>query len=112
MKLLPVTAMVFVRATRGTICRKFDHDRSLFSRSLESWELDSGNHSQMAEFFRLVNYYNLPRFANVENCCLNFRHRGMQYPSTWRNLSNISKYQQDLVGGCQFHGLSFISIFG
>ena len=54
-----------------------------------------------------MNYYNLPRFANVENCCLNFRPRGMQYPSTWRNLSNISKYQQDLVGGCQFHGLSY-----
>ena len=43
----------------------------------------------------------------MENCCLNFRPRGMQYPSTWRNLSNISKYQQDLVGGCQFHGLSY-----
>ena len=23
---------------------KFDHDRTLFSRTLDSWELDSGNH--------------------------------------------------------------------
>ena len=32
MKLLPSDCHGFVRATRGTICRKFDHDRSLFSR--------------------------------------------------------------------------------
>ena len=39
---------------------KFDHDRSLFSRSLESW-FNKGDHPKMAQHFRLVNYYHLPR---------------------------------------------------
>ena len=26
--------------------------------------VDKGNHSQMAELFRLVNYYNLPRYIH------------------------------------------------
>ena len=31
------------------------------SPSLESWFIFWGNHPQMAELFRLVKYYNLPR---------------------------------------------------
>jgi hypothetical protein len=33
-----------------------------FDRTLESWELDSGN-PQMAEFFRWVKYDTLPRYV-------------------------------------------------
>ena len=40
---------------------KFDHDRTLSSRTLESWQISIGKSSpSMAELFRLVNYYNLP----------------------------------------------------
>ena len=35
---------------------KFHHDRTLFSHGFHK-----GNHPQMAELFRLVKYYNLPR---------------------------------------------------
>jgi hypothetical protein len=40
---------------------KFDHDRSLFSRALEII-VSKGNHPRMAARFRLVKYYNLPRY--------------------------------------------------
>ena len=44
------------------ILGKFDHDRTLFSRTLESW-LGFGKSSPfMALKIRLVKYYNLPRF--------------------------------------------------
>ena len=36
---------------------KWHNDRTLFSRTWKSWELDSGNHPQMAQQFRLVKYY-------------------------------------------------------
>ena len=39
---------------------KFDHDRSLFS-SKPGIMANKGNHPQMAQQFRLVRYYNLPR---------------------------------------------------
>jgi len=55
---------------------KFHHDRSLFSRSLESWFILGKSSPFMAQLFRLVNY-NLPRPMNtcslhspwIPNCC-------------------------------------------
>ena len=40
---------------------KFDHDRTLSSRTLESWFILGKSSPSMAELFRLVKYYNLPR---------------------------------------------------
>ena len=45
-----------------TCLGKFHHDRTLFSRSLVHHALDIGKSSPfMAQQFRFVNYYNLPR---------------------------------------------------
>ena len=40
---------------------KFHHDRTLFSRALESWFILGKSSPFMAARFRLVTYYNLPR---------------------------------------------------
>ena len=43
---------------------KFDHDRTLSSRTLESWFILGKSSPSMAELFRLVKYYNLPRIMS------------------------------------------------
>ena len=44
---------------------KFDQDQSLFSWTLESWLILGKSSPFMAARFRLVKYYNLPRFMDI-----------------------------------------------
>ena len=71
---------------------KLDHDRSLFSRSLESrvrW-LDVGKSSPFMALsnlsFRLVNYDNLPSIVCQFVCFL------MNNPSTFKNVLENDQY--------------------
>ena len=64
---------------------KFDHDRALFSRALEAW-LDCGESSPfMAARFRLVKYYNLPRYL-------------VKYYNISINIYNLPRFMDWFVG--------------